>query len=236
VITPQPMPAPPAVKEPELVAVRGGTFLMGSSEDPTEQPVRQVTVAPFMIGKYPVTVREWNACASAKACALTVVGADDAPASNVSWTDARQYVDWLAKVTGKRYRLPTEAEWEYAARAGTQTKFWWGDRMQRGKAACKDCGQSPAEAPTAVGMFGQNGFGLYDMGGTIDQWVEDCWHKNYHGAPTDGAAWSSADCASRVIRSGSWKNSAAYVRPSNRDGYDAGVRYPTHGLRVALSP
>ena len=232
-----PRPGPtPAIREPELVALRGGTFVMGSNEDPTEQPVHQVSIAPLMMGKYPVTVREWNACASAKACALAATGADDAPVSNVSWKDARQYVGWLAAVTGKRYRLPTEAEWEYAARAGTQTRFWWGERMQSGKAACKDCGQSTLDAPIAVGAFGQNGFGLYDMGGTIGQWVEDCWHKNYQGAPADGSAWTSAECTAHVVRSGSWKNNASYARPSNRDSYDANVRYPTHGLRVALSP
>ncbi len=225
----------PALLEPELIAVRGGTFMMGSSEDPTEQPVRQVSVGPLLIGKYPVTVREWNACAFAKACAVTASGADDAPATNISWRDAEDYVSWLAKMTGKPYRLPTEAEWEYAARGGTQTRFWWGDRMQVGKAACRDCGQSTIDSPIAVGLFGQNPFGLYDMGGTIDQWVEDCWHKNYHGAPSDGSAWTSAECSSHVIRSGSWKNSASYVRPSNRDSYDADVRYPTHGLRVVVS-
>jgi formylglycine-generating enzyme required for sulfatase activity/class 3 adenylate cyclase len=232
---PKPGPTPP-FREPELVAVRGGTFVMGSNEDPTEQPVHQVSIAPLMMGKYPVTVREWNACSSAKACAVVATGADDAPVSNVSWKDARQYVGWLATVTGKRYRLPTEAEWEYAARAGTQTRFWWGDRMQPGKAACKDCGQSTLDAPIAVGAFGQNRFGLYDMGGTIGQWVEDCWHKNYQGAPLDGSAWTSAECTAHVVRSGSWKNNASYVRPSNRDSYDANVRYPTHGMRVALSP
>jgi formylglycine-generating enzyme required for sulfatase activity len=209
---------------------------MGSNDDPTERPIHQVTVRPFSIGKYPVTVREWNECAAANACIVTAAGDDEAPAGNLSWTDARQYVTWLAKVTGKPYRLPSEAEWEYAARAGTQSKYWWGDRMLPGVAGCKDCDPSPATAPVKVGNYPQNRFGLYDMGGTVDQWTDDCWHKNYQGAPTDGSPWITGDCASRVIRSGSWKNDARYVRPSNRDSYDTGVRYPTHGLRVALGP
>jgi formylglycine-generating enzyme required for sulfatase activity len=104
-------------------------------------------------------------------------------------------------------------------------------------AACKNCNEvTAAEQPLKVGSFKPNPFGLYDMGGGVDQWVEDCWHKSYQGAPTDGSAWVESDCGAHVIRSGSWKNDAQYVRPSNRDSYDTNVRYPTHGFRVALSP
>ena len=209
---------------------------MGSNDDPTERPVHQVAIKPFSIGKYPVTVREWNECAAAKGCGFTATGKDDAPVSNVSWADAQQYAAWLAQTTKKPYRLPSEAEWEYAARGGTQTKYWWGDKLQPGMAGCKDCGDLAAEQPAKVGSFRPNPFGLYDMGGGIDQWVEDCWHKTYQGAPGDGSAWSSGDCSSHVLRSGSWKNDSRYVRPSNRDGYDTNVRYPTHGFRVALGP
>jgi formylglycine-generating enzyme required for sulfatase activity/class 3 adenylate cyclase len=238
--SPSPAPAStqPAVpiREPEMVAIRGGGFAMGSNDDPTERPVHQVTVKPFSIGKYPVTVLEWNECAAAKACGFTAIGKDDAPVSNVSWTDAQQYAAYLAQTTKKTYRLPSEAEWEYAARGGTQTKYWWGDKMQPGMAGCKDCGDLAAEQPAKIGSFRPNPFGLHDMGGGVDQWVEDCWHKTYQGAPGDGSAWSSGDCSAHVLRSGSWKNDSRYVRPSNRDGYDTNVRYPTHGFRVALSP
>lgn len=224
------------VREPEMIAIRGGSFAMGSNDDPTERPVHQVTIKPFSIGKYPVTVQEWNECAAAKACSFTATGKDDAPVSNVSWTDAQQYVSYLSQATKKPYRLPSEAEWEYAARGGTQSKYWWGDKLQPGMAGCKDCGSLAAEQPAKVGSFKPNPFGLYDMGGAIDQWVEDCWHKSYQGAPGDGSAWVGGDCSSHVLRSGSWKNDSRYVRPSNRDGYDTNVRYPTHGFRVALSP
>jgi formylglycine-generating enzyme required for sulfatase activity/class 3 adenylate cyclase len=230
-------PQPSAsVREPEMVALQGGSFSMGSNDDASERPVHRVTVKPFSIGKYPVTVREWNACAEAKKCGFTAAGKEDAPVTNVSWTDAKQYAVWLEDATKKPYRLPSEAEWEFAARGGTQTKYWWGDQMQSGMAGCKDCGDAGAELPTKVGSFKPNAFGLYDMGGGVDQWVEDCWHKTYQGAPTDGTAWISGDCSSHVMRSGSWKNDARYVRPSNRDSYDTNVRYPTHGFRVALSP
>ena len=226
-----------SVGEPAMSPLRGGSFAMGSNEEITEKPVHQITIKPFAIGKFPVSVREWNECAASKACGFVAAGKDDAPVTNVSWTDAKQYVAWLAEATRKPYRLPTEAEWEYAARGGTQTKYWWGDQFQSGMASCKNCTDIAAtEQPIKVGSFKPNPFGLYDMGGGVDQWVEDCWHKNYQGAPTDGSAWVESQCASHVIRSGSWRNDARYVRPSNRDSYDTNVRYPTHGFRVALSP
>jgi formylglycine-generating enzyme required for sulfatase activity/class 3 adenylate cyclase len=225
-----------AVRGPEMIPLRGGTFAMGSNDDLSEKPVHQVTIKPFAISKYPITVREWNECATAKACTFTATGKDDAPITNVSWSDAKQYVGWLAGATQKPYRLPSEAEWEYAARGGTQSKYWWGDQLQPGMANCKNCTDvADAEQPVKVGGFKPNPFGLYDMGGGVDQWVEDCWHKTYQGAPSDGSAWSGGDCSAHVIRSGSWKNDASYVRPANRDRYDTNVRYPTHGFRVALS-
>jgi len=230
-------PLASAVREPEMNTIRAGIFTMGSNDDVTEKPPHQVTIKPFAISKYPISVRDWNECAAAKACAFAATGKDDAPVTNVSWTDAKQFVAWLATATRKAYRLPSEAEWEYAARGGTQTKYWWGDQFQSGMANCKNCNDiAAAEQPIKVGSFKPNPFGLYDMGGGVDQWVEDCWHKNYQGAPADGSAWVEAGCASHVIRSGSWKNDARYVRPANRDSYDTNVRYPTHGFRVALSP
>ena len=234
-------PTPPAqstssVREPAMSPLRGGSFAMGSNEEGSEKPVHQVTVKPFAIGKFPVSVREWNECAAAKACGFMATGKDEAPVTNVSWTDAKQYVAWLAQASRKPYRLPTEAEWEYAARGGTQTKYWWGEQFQPGMANCKNCADiAAAEQPIKVGSFGANPFGLYDMGGGVDQWVEDCWHRNYQSAPTDGSAWVESQCSSHVIRSGSWRNDGRYVRPSNRDSYDTDVRYPTHGFRVAIS-
>ncbi|NOJ45223.1 SUMF1/EgtB/PvdO family nonheme iron enzyme [Bradyrhizobium archetypum] len=224
------------IPEPETISLRGGSFAMGSNEDISERPVRQVTIKPFAMGKFPVTVREWNACAAAKACGFTAIGKDDAPITNVSWSDAKQYVAWLAQATRKPYRLPSEAEWEYAARGGTQTRYWWGDQFQPGAVNCRNCSDIPAsEQPARVGSLKPNPFGLFDMGGSVDQWVEDCWHKNYQGAPTDGSAWVENDCSSHVIRSGSWRKDSNYARTSNRGSYDTNVRYPTHGFRVALS-
>jgi formylglycine-generating enzyme required for sulfatase activity/class 3 adenylate cyclase len=222
------------VREPEMISVSGGSFSMGSNDDPTEKPTRQVTIKPFAMSRYPVSVREWNECAAVKACGFVAVGREDTPVTNISWNDAKEFVGWLAGATRKPYRLPSEAEWEYAARGGTQTKYWWGDQFQTGMVNCNCADVGNIEQPVKIGSFRPNPFGLHDMGGGVGQWVEDCWHKNYLGAPADGTAWAKPECDSRVIRSGSWKNDARYVRPSNRDGYDTNVRYLTHGFRVAL--
>jgi len=233
---PKQQPSPQPVKEPDMVSLPGGSFAMGSNDDISEKPVHQVAIKPFAIGKHPVTVREWNECAAAKACGFTATGKDDAPVTDVNWNDAKQYAAWLAAATKKDYRIPSEAEWEYAARGGTQTRYWWGDQFQSGMANCKNCiDGAAAPQPMTVGSLKPNPVGLYDMGGGVDQWVEDCWNKNYQGAPSDGSAWLAGDCSGRVIRSGSWRNDARSTRPASRDRYDAVVRYPTHGFRVALS-
>jgi len=227
----------PAISEPEMVTIPAGTFAMGSNDDPSEKPIHQVKIKSFAIGKYPVTVREWNQCVAAKKCTNKVTGNDDTPVTNVSWNDAQQFTEWLSGVTQKQYRLPSEAEWEYAARGGTQTKYWWGDQPAAGMANCKGCNEPyDAAQPAKVGSFKPNPFGLYDMGGGVGQWVADCWHKTYQAAPIDGSSWLDAECSARVIRSGSWKNDLSYARPASRDNYDTNVRYPTHGFRVARSP
>ena len=220
-----------------MVSVPGGTFTMGSNDDVSEKPIHRVAIKPFSISKFPITNREWKECVAAKACDYVPDGSDGAPVANISWNDAQQFIEWLSKVTQKTYRLPSEAEWEYAARGGTQTKYWWGDQFKSDMANCKGCAAAyDSTQALKVGSFKANPFGLHDMGGNVDQWVEDCWHRDYQGAPIDGSAWSDKTCASHVIRSGSWKNDTNYVRPASRDHYDTGIRYPTHGFRVASPP
>jgi formylglycine-generating enzyme required for sulfatase activity len=234
--TPEPVSAKPAILEPELVALKGGGVALGSNDDPSEKPVRRVTVAPFAIGKYPVTVAQWGACVAAKACAPVAAGDLEAPVTNVSWNDAQDYVRWLSKATNRNYRLPSEAEWEYAARGGTSTKWWWGNQLKPGVANCKGCGEPyDPRQPAKVAEFQPNPFGLYGMAGGVDQWVADCWHKDYTGAPADAAPWTTSDCSSHVLRGGSWKSDPSYLRTSARDQYDTSVRYVTHGFRVARS-
>lgn len=224
---------------PVLIKLPGrASFMMGSnSDDPSEKPAHQVSIsAPFAIGKYEVSVEQWNACADANACprVATDNAAKNSPARDVSWDNAQQYVNWLSKVSGKPYRLPTEAEWEYAARGGTSTRYWWGEQMRTGNANCKDCGQPwRQDGPANVGSFAANPYGLYDMNGSVWEWVSDCWHTSYKGAPSDGRAWDEPNCLVRVIRGGSWREGASYMASSTRFKYAASVRHSQNGFRVA---
>lgn len=224
---------------PPLISLPGGSFIMGSNtDDLSERPAHRVTLAnPFAIGKLEVTVAQWNVCVDAGACPR--IGANgaadkDMPVRDVSWNDAQQYVKWLAKTTGKPYRLPTEAEWEYAARGGTSTRYWWGPAMRAGTANCKDCGEpwDPA-APARAGSFAANPYKLQDMNGSVWEWVADCWHNSYKGAPDDGRAWDEPICRVRVIRGGSWRDGSAYMLSTTRFKYDASVRQNQNGFRVA---
>ncbi|WP_408370674.1 formylglycine-generating enzyme family protein [Paraburkholderia aspalathi] len=221
-----------------MIALPAGSFSMGSStDDPSEKPVHHVTIgAPFAIGKYEVTVEQWNACVAANACQKLTPESNTnkaAPARDLSWEDAQQYVKWLSKTTGKPYRLPSEAEWEYADRGGTTTAYWWGDQMRKGNANCKDCGDPwHKEGPEAAGSFAPNPVGLYDMNGSVWEWVADCWHNSYQGAPADGHAWDSPTCDMRVIRGGSWREGGGYMLSATRFKYSASVRQSQDGFRV----
>jgi formylglycine-generating enzyme required for sulfatase activity/class 3 adenylate cyclase len=223
---------------PEMINIPSGTFTMGSSDDPSERPVHQVMVAPFALGRFPVTIGEWRECVAANACSYVPDGDPDLPVHNVNWADAQQYVGWLSKITQQDYRLPTEAEWEYAARAGAATRYWWGDQLVSGMANCKGCGGLPYDQhqPVAVGSFPPNAFGLHDMAGGVAQWVSDCWFKDYQGAPKDGSSRNQANCREHVLRGGSWMQDPSYVSVSSRSRYDTGVRYIAHGVRVARAP
>ena len=223
---------------PVLAAIAPGVFTMGSnSSDPSEKPARRVTVeTPFAIGRTEVTVGQWNACVEAGACPHNneAARAPSTPARDVSWDDAQLYVKWLTKISGKPYRLPTEAEWEYAARGGTASRYWWGEEMRRGSANCKDCGEPwQADGPAPAASFAANGYGLHDMNGSVWEWVEDCWHSSYKNAPADARAWAESFCNVRVIRGGSWRDGASYMPATTRFKYDASVRHSQNGFRVA---
>jgi len=241
-----PLPPPPAAADgrdcaqcPVLAKLPAGSFTMGaSSGDPSSRPAHTVTLAHgFAIAKAPVSVAEWHACVTAGACkAVSELdqAADDSPARNLSWDDAQDYVGWLSKLSGKSYRLPTEAEWEYAARGGTTTTYWWGDKLENGKANCQDCGTPyHKDAPEPVSTFPANPFGLSDMAGGVAQWVADCWFPSHAGAPKDGSARDKKDCHQRVLRGGSWRNDHSYAASSSRFFYEPTVRYLANGMRVA---
>jgi formylglycine-generating enzyme required for sulfatase activity len=251
----RPAPAAPAPEEPGetgpvatikdcaacpvMLALPAGSFAMGSnSSDPSEKPAHRVTLhEPFALGKFEVTVGEWNACVGAGACqrVASQAGAEARlPMRDVSWDDAQQYLKWLSGVGNRSYRLPTEAEWEYAARGGTSTRYWWGEQMKGGNASCKGCGEPwNAETPPPAGSFVANPFGFYDLNGSVWEWVADCWHASYKGAPADGSAWDEPSCRTRVIRGGSWLEDGSYMLSSTRFKYDASVRQSQNGFRVA---
>jgi formylglycine-generating enzyme required for sulfatase activity/serine/threonine protein kinase len=239
---------------PEMVTIAGGRFLMGTpaaEEGRLEgEPIpHRVSVSSFALGKYPVTFAEWDACVADGGCNGYLPpdlgwGRGNHPVINVSWDHAQRYIKWLnSKVDregqlagGKanHYRLPSEAEWEYAARAGTATARYWGEAIGSGNANCDGCGSKWGGKQTApVGSFSPNGWGLYDMLGNAFQWTADCWHPSYAGAPTDGTAWATGDCAARVIRGGSWTLYPRYLRSASRQPYDAGARGSDSGFRVA---
>ena len=141
---------------------------------------------------------------------------------------------WLSGETGKEYRLLSESEWEYAARGGTRTRYWWGDAIGRNRANCRGCGSRWDDEKTSpVGSFSANPFGLYDVHGNVWEWVEDCWNGSYRGAPTDGSAWESGDCARRELRGGSWFNDPQNLRSADRYGDTARDRLIGVGFRVA---
>ena len=224
---------------PEMLVVPAGTFTMGENRgDRSEKPAHKISIKrPFAIGKYEVTTGQWNECVKAGACsgkAEKTGSAEKSPVKDISWNDAQDYVRWLSQITKQEYRLPTEAEWEYSARANTQTRFWWGDKVGTGNANCKDCGGKwDRSAPTEVDAYPPNPFGVYGTNGGVWEWVADCWHKSYHGAPKDGSSWDKPDCRENVIRGGSWRNDASYIHSASRFKYDSNVRYLLNGFRVA---
>ncbi len=224
---------------PAMVALPEGRFQMGSVDgDPAEQPVRDVAIEqPIAMGKYEVTLGQWQSCVNAGFCRpISDPGPDDdkRPAQNISWADAESFVAWLRKETEQAYRLPTEAEWEYAARAGSSARFWWGDLFENGRANCSECGDDwNRKRPSNIGSYEPNSFGLYDMHGGVSEWVADCWVGNYLDAPGNGTARALSFCPQRVLRGGSWRSDVGDVTASSRFRYDAQVRYYTNGFRVA---
>jgi formylglycine-generating enzyme required for sulfatase activity len=228
---------------PVMIVIPAGKFIMGSPEaEPdrrtSEGPQHAVTLRqPFAVSKFEVTFEEWDACVATAGCSRVPDhwGRAEMPVLNVSWDDAKQYVGWLSQLTGKEYRLLTEAEWEYAARAGANTRYSWGDDAGVGNANCDGCGsQWDLQQTAPAGSLKPNAFGLYDMHGNVWEWVEDSWHETYDGAPTDGSAWlAGGDPSFRIVRGGSWRNDSELVRAAVRVRRHINVRFDTLGFRVA---
>jgi formylglycine-generating enzyme required for sulfatase activity len=218
---------------PQMIVVPAGFFTMGSPAS-GEGPQHRVTFArPFAVGQFALTFEEWDTCVADGGCngykpSDQRWGRGRQPVINVSWDDAKGYVAWLSKKTGKPYRLLTDAEYEYAARAGTQTAYPWGNEIGKNNANCVGCGSQWDGKQTApVGSFPPNGFGLYDMVGNVWQWTEDCYHEDSDSVPTDGSAWTTGDCGDRVVRGGSWSDVPGDLRSARRvwDSTDDRSRY-----------
>jgi formylglycine-generating enzyme required for sulfatase activity len=250
----------------EMIDIPGGTFVMGHGEPPevcsprshcpggsvtgelaSNEPARRVTIAPFRLAKYPVTFELYHLyCESEPRVICPWIDMDwlterAVPAVWVHWDDAQTFIDWLNQNWGHSFRVPTEAEWEYAARAGTTTNYWWGDDMRPGQANCNSDCTTPADPYSTlspVGAFPPNPFGLYDMLGNAAEWTQDCWNVNLLGAPTDGSAWLSGDCSMRVRRGGTFMSPADHLRVNARNFWitSPGSHPPHIGIRLAKDP
>ncbi len=239
----------PSVDCPVMIVVEAGTYNRGSPESELgryrkeESPQREVTIPKsFAVSKFDVTFAEWDLCVALDGCPQIKdldLGRGRKPVINVSWTDAQRYVAWLSRMTGRPYRLLTEAEWEYAARAHTTTAYPWGPEIGVANANCNDCGSKwDGEQNSPVGSFQPNAFGLYDMVGNVWQWVQDCYQSGYVGAPDDGTARVDGNCGLRSVRGGSWISEPRVLRSANRFWYSPENRNNILGFRVArtLSP
>jgi formylglycine-generating enzyme required for sulfatase activity len=233
---------------PEMIVIPAGSFRMGAVQgggDSDEKPVHVVTIArSFAMGKFEVSFEEYD-----RFCELTGRekpkdgrrwfpfsnwGREKRPAINVSWDDATAYARWLSEQTGKHYRLPSEAEWEYAAKAGSEDRYWWGFNIGENRANCKGCGSKfDGKKTSPIGSFAANPYGLFDTAGNVWEWCQDRWHESYEGAPTDGSAWETGEDQRRVERGGSFGSKPRYVRASARGRGKPADRYVYLGFRVA---
>ena len=232
---------------PELVVIPAGSFRMGAIHgggDPDEKPVHAVTIPRhFAMGRYEVTFAEYDRFCQATGrekpkdgrrwFPFSNWGRDRRPVMNVTWDDAVAYTRWLSGQTGQRYRLPSESEWEYAARGGSEERYWWGFGVGENRANCKGCGSAWDNKKTApVGSFGANPFGLLDTAGNVWEWCQDTWHESYEGAPANGKAWEGGEDKRRVQRGGSFGSKPRYIRSSARGRGNPDGRYVYLGLRV----
>ncbi len=233
------------VECPQIVVVPSGSFTMGSPsneagryDDEGAQHVVRIEYR-LAVGVNEVTFAEWAACVAGGGCRGYRPddegwGRGNRPVINVSWNDAQSYVSWLSKRTGKSYRLLSESEWEYVARAGSVTAYSWGNDIGHNRANCDGCGSRWDNKKTApVGAFSANAWGLYDVHGNVWEWVEDCQNDSYYGAPEDGSAWESGNCSGRVLRGGSWFNRPRGLRSAYRDRVRIESRAYYSGFRVA---
>jgi formylglycine-generating enzyme required for sulfatase activity/serine/threonine protein phosphatase PrpC len=227
-------------KGPEMVWLPAGSFAMGSpgtSTSKDERPRHNVKLKKFAVSKYEITISEYEKFAQATKRTMPddlYMEHDTSPVVLVKWDDAFTYAKWLSEQTGHKYRIPSEAEWEYAASGGQDAPFWWGYEEKPGKAHCFNCGSLfDPRKPAKIGKFQPNQFGLYDTAGNVSEWVYDCWHESYEDAPTDGNAWEGGDCSLRVARGGSYISPQQSIRMTKRDRFKSNSGYDHIGIRLA---
>ena len=235
-----------------MVVNPAGQFQMGCKDkllqqwmcSEIEQPAHEVGMrVPFAMSQFEVTFADWEACVAAGGCGNYMPrdqgwGRGNRPVISVSWEDAQSYVSWLSIQTGEQYRLPSEAEWEYATRAGTDAQHSWKrDFLEDYPSNCTECLNDWSEkSKTApVGSFGANPFGLHDVYGNVSEWTQDCKNESYVGAPSDGSAWLTGNCESRALRGGSYSGGLYSLRSATRDFDSPRKRYIDVGFRVARS-
>jgi formylglycine-generating enzyme required for sulfatase activity len=225
---------------PEMVVVPAGSFAMGSDASSDETPIHQVRLArPFAVGRVEVTFAEWDACVADGGCSHKPAdqgwGRELRPVIDVSWDDVTSaYLPWLSRKAGRAYRLPSEAEWEYAARGGSRSVYAWGEDIGTGRANCDGCGSAWDNRQTApAGSFAPNTFGLHDMHGNVWEWTADCYRNSYAAAPANGSARTSPQCRTYVVRGGGWNDRARYLRSAIRYGDPPTYRGVYVGFRVA---
>lgn len=224
---------------PEMTTVASGVFTMGRDDGhPLEGPSHLVSIEKFNLSTTEVTFSQWDACYKAGACSNNPGdqgwGRNTRPVINVSWNDAQQYIKWLSHKTGRHYLLPSEAEWEYAARAGSQKNFSWGDKVGKNKANCKVCGSKWDDKQTApVKSFKANKFGLYDMHGNVLELTQDCFHPHYYEAPNDQSPWMTGKCESHMFRGGYWGSDGYFMWSLFRNGIKSDAIGNGMGFRVA---
>ena len=227
---------------PEMVWVPAGSYDMGSNRpgaDPDERPQHPVRIDRFAIGRYEVSDAEYGRFARQTGRGLPPIRPSDPnvyPVVSVSWHDALAFTRWLSRETGLRYRLPSEAEWEYAAAAGTTTPYWWGFKVDAEEAACHGCGNHIPRAPGAIGRFKANPYGLFDSAGNVLEWVQDCYFPAYEGASADGAPREADRCEDRVARGGGFGTPTRSLRTTKRFRFGAAEGYDDVGIRVARDP
>jgi formylglycine-generating enzyme required for sulfatase activity len=215
----------------------GNKLLLGGGTDRDEQPHHLVTIKSFFMASYETTFEEYEQFARANAYSLpddSGFGKGKRPIINVNWEEAQKYVQWLSAETGFNYYLPSESQWEYAARGNTTNRYWWGNSIQQGKAVCFACGTPWDNQSTApVGSLNPNPFELYDTSGNVMEWLQDCYNINYDGAPNDNTPWLIGDCSQRIVRGGSFNKPMSATRNSARFRLPIESRFNTLGFRVA---